>query len=156
MDLRISAIDVKYIVMRHTATLRPPLTDAEYKSLAGFRFALRRFFAFSEDVAVSVGLTPQQYQAMLAIKAHGSVEPMTVGDLATQLFIRHHSAVGLVDRLEARGLVVRQENQRDRRVVCLVLTMRGDGLLKSLASTHRAELVRMRSEVVGLLESLGE
>jgi DNA-binding MarR family transcriptional regulator len=138
------------------ATTRPPLTDAEYKSLAGFRFALRRFFAFSEDVAVSVGLTPQQYQAMLAIRAHGSTDPMSVGDLAGQLFIRHHSAVGLVDRLEARGLAIRQENQRDRRVVCLVLTQRGEGLLRSLAATHRAELLRMRSEVIGILEALGD
>ena len=142
--------------MRHTATERPPLTDAEYKSLAGFRYTLRRFFAFSEEVAVSVGLTPQQYQAMLAIRAHGAAEPMTVGDLASQLMIRHHSAVGLVDRLEDRGLVVRQDNQRDRRVVCLVLTMRGEGLLRSLASTHRQELLRMRSEVISLLESLGD
>ena len=135
---------------------RPPITDAEYKSLAGFRYALRRFFAFSEEVAVSVGLTPQQYQALLAIRAHDAAEPMSVGDLAGQLMIRHHSAVGLVDRLEARGLVVRQDNERDRRVVCLVLTMRGDSLLKSLAATHRQELLRMRSEMTSLLESLGE
>jgi DNA-binding MarR family transcriptional regulator len=142
--------------MRHTATPRPPLTDAEYRVLAGFRHTLRRFFAFSEDVAVSVGLTPQQYQALLAIRSHPAPEAMTVGDLANQLFIRHHSAVGLVDRLEGRGLVVRQDNQRDRRVVCLVLTMRGESLLRSLAATHRAELLRMRSEVIGLLESLGD
>ena len=135
---------------------RPPITDAEYKSLAAFRFALRRFFAFSEEVAVSVGLTPQQYQALLAIKAHDAPEPMSVGDLAGQLMIRHHSAVGLVDRLEARGLVVRQDNERDRRVVCLVLTMRGDSLLKSLAATHRQELLRMRSEMTSVLESLGD
>ena len=142
--------------MRHTATVRHELNDTEYSTLAGFRYALRRFFAFSEDVAVSVGLTPQQYQAMLAIKAHPVPDAMTVGDLANQLFIRHHSAVGLVDRLEARGFVVRATNERDRRVVMLRLTARGDSLLKSLAATHRAELLRMRSEVIGLLEALGD
>src|SRR5205814_844756 len=109
-----------------------------------------------EEVLQSVGLTPQQYQALLAIRAHhGSQEAMTVGTLATRLFIRHHSAVGLVDRLEARGFVERQASQHDRRLVCLALTFNGKKALGALATTHRAELLRLRPEVITLLESLG-
>jgi DNA-binding MarR family transcriptional regulator len=143
--------------MRHTATLAPrAITDPEYRALAGFRFALRRFLAFSEEVAVSVGLTPQQYQALLAIRAHVGPEGITIGELATRLFIRPHSAVGLADRLETRGYVVRQPAAHDRRMVCLALTFSGEKALNALASTHRAELLRMRPEVIALLESLGE
>ena len=136
----------------------PPrtITDDEYRALASIRFALRRFFAFSEEVAVSVGLTPQQYQALLAIRAHAGPEKITVGELATRLFIRPHSAVGLVDRLEARGYVARKPTLHDRRMVCLALTFSGEKALNALASTHRAELLRMRPEVITLLEALGE
>ena len=131
------------------------MTDTDFRAMAAFRHALRRFFAFSEEVLQSVGLTPQQYQALLAIRAHAGPEPMTVGTLATRLFIRHHSAVGLVDRLEARGFVERRAAEHDRRLVCLELTLSGRKALNALASTHRAELMRLRPEVISLLESLG-
>ena len=143
--------------MRHTPTQTPrTITDAEYHALASFRFALRRFFAFSEEVAVSVGLTPQQYQAMLAVRAHQGADGITVGELASRLFIRPHSAVGLADRLEARGYVVRKPTAHDRRMVCLSLTFSGEKALNALASTHRAELLRLRPEMVALLGELGE
>lgn len=131
------------------------MTDTDFRAMAAFRHALRRFFAFSEEVLQSVGLTPQQYQALLAIRAHVGPEPMTVGTLATRLFIRHHSAVGLVDRLESRGFVERRTAEHDRRLVCLELTLSGRKALNALAATHRAELMRLRPEVISLLESLG-
>ncbi len=131
------------------------MTDTDFRAMAAFRHALRRFFAFSEEVLQSVGLTPQQYQALLAIRAHVGPEPMTVGTLATRLFIRHHSAVGLVDRLEARGFVERRTAEHDRRLVCLDLTLSGRKALTTLAAAHRAELMRLRPEVISLLESLG-
>ncbi|HEY2805425.1 MAG TPA: helix-turn-helix domain-containing protein [Gemmatimonadales bacterium] len=131
------------------------MTDTDYHTMASFRQALRRFFAFSEETLHAVGLTPQQYQALLAIRAHSGADEMTVGTLATRLFIRHHSAVGLVDRLEARGFVERQPVAHDRRLVCLALTLSGSKALGALAATHRAELMRLRPEVISLLESLG-
>jgi DNA-binding MarR family transcriptional regulator len=143
--------------MRHNSTLPPrSLADTEYRALAAFRFALRRFFAFSEEVAVSVGLTPQQYQALLAIRAHSGADGITVGELATRLFIRPHSAVGLADRLETRGYIERRPGPHDRRMVCLALTFSGEKALNALAATHRAELLRMRPELLALLDSLGE
>ena len=73
------------------------LAPADYETLAAWRFSLRRFLAFSDEAASSVGLTQQQYLAMLVIKA--SREPVTIGLLAEQLLVKHHSAVGLVNRL---------------------------------------------------------
>ena len=45
------------------------LTDTDYAALAEFRFALRRFQVFSEAKAAEAGLTPQQHQTLLAIRA---------------------------------------------------------------------------------------
>ena len=84
---------------------RGTVTKAEYESMAAVRYALRRFLRFSEDGAKAVGLTPQQHQALLAIKGYPARDSVTVGELAERLQVRHHSAVGLVDRLEALGLV---------------------------------------------------
>jgi DNA-binding MarR family transcriptional regulator len=44
------------------------LGKAQYETLAAFRYALRKFLHFSETAAQAAGLTPQQHQALLAIK----------------------------------------------------------------------------------------
>ena len=129
-----------------------PVSDREYQSLAAFRAALRRFQHFSEEAARSAGLTPQQHQAMLAVR--GAMEAMTVGTLAEQLQVRHHSAVGLVDRLAAQDLVERVRADGDRREVHLALTPRGEEILGSLAATHRAELRRLGPQLAALLTAL--
>src|SRR5579872_681452 len=93
----------------------------EYEALANFRYALRQFFRFSEVAAYKVGLTPQKYLALLAIKGFPSRERITVGELAERLQLRHHSVVGLVDRLEAQELVKREPATTDRRQVYVQL-----------------------------------
>ncbi|MEO6753630.1 MAG: helix-turn-helix domain-containing protein, partial [Chthoniobacteraceae bacterium] len=80
---------------------RKRLSKSQYEVLAAFRFALRRFLRFSEDAATAAGITPQQHQALLAIKGFPARDRVTVGELAERLQIRHHSAVGLIDRLVA-------------------------------------------------------
>src|ERR1700756_1479577 len=90
------------------------LTRADYERLAEFRYLLRQFLIFSEEAAERAGLTAQQHQAYLAIKGFGDAKPMTVGDLAGRLGVKHHSAVGLVDRLLAKSLVRRAAGGRDR------------------------------------------
>lgn len=145
--------------MRYTAPRRGGGAAAEigaagYRALAGFRYALRLFFAFSEAAARSAGLTPRQYQALLAVRGWDGSEAMTIGELAERLQLRHHSAVGLVQRLVTAGLMTRRASPRDRRRAVLGLTRRGDRLLASLASVHRAELRRQRPHLEALLESL--
>ncbi len=131
-----------------------PVSDREYQSLAAFRAALRRFQYFSEEEARAAGLTPQQHQAMLAVR--GAPQALTVGALAEQLRVRHHSAVGLVDRLAAQGLVARLRGEDDRREVHLALTARGEEILASLAAIHRAELRRLGPQLAALLAGLEE
>lgn len=120
-----------------------PLSTREYDLLAAFRYTLRRFLAFSERAAGRVGLTQQQYQALLAVRAHHGADPLSISELAAQMLVKHHSAVGMVDRLEEIGMVRRERSPRDRRKVGLRLTPRGAQVFERLAAVHRAELRRI-------------
>ena len=119
------------------------LTTEDYARLAAFRCAVREFLRFSEDAAERAGLTAQHYQAMLILRACPEDSRTTINDLARQLFIKHNSAVGLVDRLVAEGLMVREPSSADRRKVELRLSARGRQVLAKLASLHRQELERI-------------
>jgi DNA-binding MarR family transcriptional regulator len=128
------------------------LDAAEYQQLASFRYALRSFLRFSEAAAETVGLTAQQYQALLAVCA--SAGHVTINDLAQQLLIRHNSAVGLVDRLTAQGLLAREPSAQDGRKVYLRLTAKGDRVLEKLAEVHREELRRIGPQLEALLHDI--
>jgi len=126
------------------------LTDEDYRALAEFRHALRQFLAFSETAAARAGLTPVQHQALLAIKGMPVAAPVSVGNLAQWLGVRHHSCVGLVERLAGLGLIVKRADPRDRRLVVVKLTARAERKLARLSAAHRDEL-RRRSGALGLL-----
>lgn len=130
-------------------------SKSQYELLASFRFALRQFLRFSEDAAQEAGLTPQQHQALLAIKGYPGRDRVTVGELAERLQVVHHSAVGLVDRLVAERLVMREAAEDDRRRVFVTLTRRGEDILEELSSVHRTQLRRIGPEMGALLARLG-
>lgn len=129
----------------------------DYRALGQFRYQIRRFLHFSEDAARAEGLEPQQHQMMLAIRAWGgnggSPEP-TISDLAEHLVLKHHSAVGLLDRLEERGMAQRVRSDADRRQVRVRLTPEGVAKLNRLASAHRRELQNSGPQLVETLKSL--
>ena len=111
-------------------------TEAELAALAEFRAALRKFLAFSEQAAAARGVTMQWYQALLVIRTFNSESPITVGELANQLIIRHHSAAELVSRLETGKLIRREYDSVDRRKSLLVITAAGERCLADLAAVH--------------------
>jgi DNA-binding MarR family transcriptional regulator len=127
--------------------------DEDYATLASFRHELRRFLHFSEQAAEAAGVTAQQHQALLAIRAAPGAA-MLVGALAERLLLRPHSATGLVDRLQKQGLVERFQEEGDRRRVRVRLTAQGDALLASLSASHRAELRRLRPLLTDLVARL--
>jgi len=137
-----------------TMAAKNVITKAHYETLAEFRYALRQFLRFSEDAAVAAGVTPQQHQAMLAIKGFPGRDDITMGELAERLQIKHHSAVGLADRLVAEKYVCRLADPDDRRHVRLALTARGEAMLQNLSAAHREQLRRMGPQINRLLESL--
>lgn len=124
----------------------------DYRALAGIRRSMRQFLEFSAQAARDAGLTPAQHQALLAIK--GMTEPVTIGSLAAWLGIRHHSAVGLVDRLAKGKLVARAPDPDDRRRMRLALTPRADAKLAALSQVHRAELRRFSTALRPFLDVL--
>jgi DNA-binding MarR family transcriptional regulator len=126
---------------------------ADYQVLAGFRRALRRFLRFSEEAAAAEGLTPRQHQALLAVRG-AAAGRLTVGQLAGHLQIRHHSAVGLVDRLAALGLVRRRRASGDRRRVAVGLTPVGTRRLARLSAVHRMELAELVPALKSLIRAL--
>lgn len=127
------------------------ITDADYRALSEFRYLIRCFLEFSQNAAKGVGIQPRHHQALLAIKGFPSGGPVTVGDLAERLRIRHHSAVELVDRLEEAGLVMRESDESDHRRVFLTLTERADAHLAELSAVHLDELSRLEPMLTKVL-----
>lgn len=132
-----------------------PLSKTEYELLAAFRYTLRKFLRFSEEAARTLGLEPQQHQALLAVKGFPGRERITISELAERLQIRHHSAVGLVNRLVDLDLLVRQ-GATDRRQVYIALTPHGEAVLEQLTTVHKAELARLGPELQRVLHQLGQ
>lgn len=130
------------------------LDDVDYRALADFRFELRSFLAFSEQVARKHQLTPQHHQALLAIKGFAGDGALSVGDLAGRLLIRHHTAGELVDRMAKLGLVERFSDPDDGRRSLVRLTAEGERRLKKLSTIHLEELAEVGGALTRMLAAL--
>lgn len=128
--------------------------DAAYARLLTLRTALRHFERWSEQQARKVGLTPAQHQLLLAVKGHDDPRGPTIGELADYLLLRHHSAVGLVDRADSAGLVIRDRDKDDHRIVRLRLTRSGSRRLERLSALHIEELERLGPQFAALSKGL--
>jgi DNA-binding MarR family transcriptional regulator len=124
---------------------------ADYQALAEFRYQIRKFLHFSEQALQNAGIERQQYQFMLAIKGVPEGSRPRIRDLADRLLIQHHSAVELVNRLEAGGYVRRERAQQDKREVLLELTPKGERVLSELARHHQKELQSAAPALVAAL-----
>jgi len=132
----------------------PAVSPTDYEHLAAFRHALREFLHFSEEAALAAGVAPQQHQAMLVIRGRRERDYLTVGELAAQLKIKHHSAVGLVSRMEEERLVKKSDDPSNYRQVRVELAARGRRILEKLSPVHKAELARIGPTLRGILHQL--
>ena len=144
----------KRIARPSSRTGRRAPTQVDYEALARFRHQLRLFLAFSEMAAQKAGLTPQQHQALLAIKGFSSPAPASVGDLARFLLIKHHTAVELVNRMAKLGLLSRVVDAEDGRRVLVQLTKKGEQKLQALSRIHIEELRSISPALGKILSSL--
>ena len=127
----------------------------DYTALANFRYIIRRFLKTSEGAARTAGLEPQQHQLLLILKALSlRSEDTSVMTLAERMLIKHHSVVGLIDRLEERGFVSRCRDDRDRRRVEVQLTEHGENTIEQLSAFHQRELNVLAPELITLLQSV--
>lgn len=132
---------------------RAPSDTVDYAALARFRYELRKFQAFSNAAAEQAGLTPQQHQALLAVRGFSNPDPVSVGDLAEFLLIRPNSAVELVDRMAKLGLLTRVIDDTDGRRVLVKLTKEGERRLQKLSQTNLAELRAIGPTLTRMLET---
>ena len=130
------------------------LTSEQYRDLAEFRRQIRQFLHFSEAAAKTFGIEPQQHQLLLAVQGLPEGVKPTIRELASRLFIQHHSAVELVNRLELTGAIARSPGPEDKREVWIRLTPAGRGILRRLALAHREELERSGPELARALQSV--
>src|SRR5579871_48028 len=116
------------------------LSDAHFRQLAEFRYRIRQFLHFTEESARAHGIEPQQHQLLLAIKGLPEGARPTVTTISERLWLRHHSTVELVDRLEKQGAIARRHGEEDRREVLLALTPVGEKLLSQITRSIWPEL----------------
>ena len=126
----------------------------DYAALGDFRYAVRKFLRFSKEFLARVKLTPEQYEALLAIKTRSGSKGITVGELSERLQVKHHTAVSLLDKLMARRLVTRRRALKDRRHVSVNLTKLGSSILEQVAGVHRQEMRHRSSEMIDALKRL--
>lgn len=130
------------------------LDQRDYNQLHEFRYAIRRFLHFSENAARAVGLDPQQHQLLLTIQACDPEDGVTVSRIAERLLLRHHTAVELINRAVAHGLVTRRRREEDQRFVLVNITDTGRKLIQELSAAHLMELRTAGPELVGLLVAI--
>jgi DNA-binding MarR family transcriptional regulator len=122
------------------------ITKRHYESLSKFRYELRRYLRYSEEITRKNGITPLQYQLLLHVKGFPGRDCATVGELAERLQAHHHGVVALVTRCEQAGLVERRVGEEDRRLAFVYLTPSGERVLEKLADLHRRELLQVQSK----------
>jgi DNA-binding MarR family transcriptional regulator len=132
------------------------LTNADFERLAELRYGLRRFLHWSSEQAKRAGVTPTQHQLLLAIRASRDPRGPTVGEIADLLLIRHHSAVGLIDRAQEAGLIERERDPDTQSVVHLRLTDHGASILGTLSAVHMRELAQLAPTMQALFAAVEE
>ena len=130
------------------------LNQSDFEHLLALRTGLRRFLHWSELQAKEAGITPSQHQLLLAIKGHSDPDGPTVGEVANSLVLRHHSAVGLIDRAVAAGLVTRTPDAANHTSVRLAVTPVGLEKLDRLSETHLEELKHLAPAMRSLWDAL--
>jgi DNA-binding MarR family transcriptional regulator len=130
------------------------LEQSDFEHLLELRTGLRRFMRWSEHQAQAAGLTPAKHQLLLAVKGHPDPAGPTIGEVADYLVLRHHSAVGLIDRAVSDGLVKRNADPTSKSVVRVTLTKAGAAKLDALAEAHLQELAHLAPTMRTLWQAL--
>jgi DNA-binding MarR family transcriptional regulator len=132
--------------------LTSELDVAHLKRLAEFRFQLRRFLHVSQTAAEQMGLRHQRYQLLQCVGGMPDGMAPTIANVATRMFLKHNSAVELVDRTIEQGLLRRLDDAADHRRILLSMTPLGERVLASLAAFHTRELEQSGPELVQALD----
>ena len=128
--------------------------DTLIRTLAEFRFEMRRFLHFSESAALEAGLQPQQHQLLLQVAGAPEETTVSIAYAAERLGLKHNSTVELVDRSEREGLLTRAADAGDKRRAILRVTRKGNQILGRLSGDHARELNELAPRLVQALENI--
>ena len=134
--------------------LEGPSPDLLLRTLAEFRYELRRFLLFSECAALEAGLQPQQHQLLLQVAGAPENTAVTISYAAERLGLKHNSTVELVDRSELEGLLERTTDVDDKRRAILSITREGRLVLGRLAGDHAKELNELAPRLTRALKHI--
>ncbi|MBL8436601.1 MAG: winged helix-turn-helix transcriptional regulator [Zoogloeaceae bacterium] len=131
------------------APANPPSTTPRHdlRILQALRQIVRGVELYSKQVAATSQITLPQLVCLLSVVNHG---PLTAGTIGRQIHLSASTVVGILDRLEEKGLIVRERDRRDRRVVFVTATPKG----VELAATAPSPLQRHLAEAVNALPEL--
>ena len=130
------------------------LETSDFERLLELRTGLRRFMRWTEQQAKAVGLTPAQHQLLLAIRGHPDPAGPTISEVADYLVVRHHSAVGLIDRAVSEDLVTRDSDPSNKSVVRVTITPSGSAKLDALTEAHVREIAHLAPTMRALWNAL--
>ena len=137
--------------------MKRQIREIEYTALAELRYRIREFVRGSDEAAHAADLEPQQYQLLLAVRASPNRRETTIRHLADRLHLKHHSVVGLVDRLEKRRFVRRERGGPDQRHVLVKLLPHGQRALECVVRQRLHEVREsghaLVSAIAAILES---
>ena len=104
------------------------------------RSVARRLRETSQETLAPWDINPSQFRALRVLNHHGALR---LSDLSVRLHIAPRSATEVVDALEARGLVERRPDPRDRRATLVELTGQGSGVLGAIRAARGTEAERI-------------
>ncbi len=93
-----------------------------------------------ENDLYELDLTPPQFYVLATIGYAGS---LPFGEIGAKMMVTVSNLTGIVDRLEEKKLVVRKRDRKDRRVVHVLLTEKGEKLYKTAIPLFEASVARI-------------
>jgi len=93
---------------------------------------------YSHEVSSKYGITGPQLWALKTIDQNGS---LSLGELSQRMYLHPSTISGVIDRLEKKGYALRGRNQKDRRVVKVVLTTKGEKLAKKAPNPVQGKMI---------------
>ncbi|MHB1265568.1 MAG: MarR family winged helix-turn-helix transcriptional regulator [Gemmatimonadaceae bacterium] len=141
----------------------PDTTAAQKRALKLFVVLARANRAVEEHMAGDIkrhGLTPVEFAVMEALYHKG---PMLLGEVQRKILLSSGGITYVVDRLEGKQLVERQECPGDRRARFAALTKHGEALMRRIFPLHAGAIeramaglgAREQEELTSLLKKLG-
>jgi DNA-binding MarR family transcriptional regulator len=116
-----------------------PTERYDLQVLQALRKIMRGVDLYSRKLIGTHDITAPQLICLITIAEEG---PLTLGQLADRVFLSSSTVVGILDRLESKGLVLRARDTRDRRLVNVTTTRTGRRLAENAPSPLQESLAR--------------